>query len=150
MGLQKDLEKLLSFNSINKVIDYKLIPEEDTLISLERVKHFFQESVKGLKSMVKKRGPYVIVEDLKEILETTGHYLEHKGALQQGREINQLVKEFEEYIERLNALKEDPRRFYSEETFKRESLAHICERIAGLYNRKVEEDYARIGKTEDD
>jgi len=147
---KNDLERLLSFNSITYLIGHKLIPDDDAKISLGHVKDFFQEAVKGLNSMVKKRGPYVIVKDLKEILETTGHYLEHKGAVQQGREINQLVGEFKGYIERLDALKEDPRRFYSEETFKRKNLIHICERMTNLYNQKVSEDYAKIGETQDD
>ncbi|VVB83063.1 Uncharacterised protein [uncultured archaeon] len=150
MGMQKDLENLLAFNSIGYVIAYGLTPDEDVKISLEHVKTFFQEAIKGLKSMVKRKGPYHIVEDLKEILESNGHYLEHKGALQQEREINQLAKEFGEYIERLDVLDKDPRRFYSEETFKRKNLAYACQKIAGLYNQKVKEEYARIGETSDD
>ena len=147
-----DLEKLLAFSSVNHLVGFRFVPpiENDAKVRIKQVRYFFEESLKGLKSIIKKRGPYHIVEDLKEILEYTGHYLEHKGAVQQEREINQLIREFESHIERLNVLEKDPRRFYSEETFKRKNLIYICGKMGEFYQRKAEEELLHAGENCDD
>ncbi len=142
-----DLKNLLAFISVGHLTTFRFVPpiDENAKIRIQYTKHFFQEAVKGLKSIVKKRGHYHIVEDLNEILEYTGHYLGNKGAVQQEREINELIKEFETGLERVDVLEKDPRRFYAEET-KRENLGYICERMANLYQRKIEAKHALLYK----
>lgn len=147
-----DLNNLLAFMLVSHLTKFRFVPpmDENAKIRIQYTKHFFEEAVKGLKSIVKRRGPYHIVEDLNEILEYAGHYLKNKGAVQQEREIDGLIKEFETDIERLNVLEKDPRRFYSEETFKRKNLIYICGKMAEFYQRKAEEELLRIGETSDD
>ena len=147
-----DLKNLLAFTSVSHLTEFRFVPpiDDNAKTRIKDAKHFFEDSLKGLKSIVKRRGPYYIVEDLNEILEYTGHYLKNKGAVQQEREIDQLVNEFENHIRRLDILEKDPRRFYSEETFKRKNLIYICRKMAEFYQRKAEGELLRAGETSDD
>ena len=118
-----DLDNLLSFTLVSHLAKFRFVSpiDENAKIRIDYAKHFFEETIKGLKSITKKRGHYHIIEDLNEILESTGHYLGNKRAVQQEHEINQLINEFRINLERLDVLEKDPRRFYSEETLKRKT-----------------------------
>ena len=57
--------------------------------------------------------------------------------------IEDIKKIFSEYIKALDALKENPQRFYPEEPSKREVLLCACKNMRDFYSKLVDEEDAR-------
>jgi hypothetical protein len=141
-----NLDNLLIFSSLRDSIRKRDSLNEDEKIRVNQVEDYFLDIVDGIKSLNNTKS-YVLIPNLKEILESTGHYFDKKKSKQK-LQIEEAVKEFEIYIKTLEILKENPVKFYFEETSKRKRLAYTCERIEEFYQRKLEEEYNNKPKEE--
>ena len=134
-----NLDKILAFTTVSDLISNRSPVDNNAKARIEQVKNSFEEIVAGMNSIVKKKGPYVLVDNLKEILEATGHYFD-KPKSRQKLQFNETIKEFLGYVNRLNLLEENPEEFHAEEDFKRKRLLYTCKLIGDFYQRDLNEE----------
>jgi hypothetical protein len=147
MNSLDNLDNLLAFSSLEDSIKKRNVLSKYERIRIDQVEDSFQDIVEGIKSLTNAKSSYVLVPNLKEILESTGHYFDKKKSKQK-IQIEEAVKEFEVYIKTLEILKENPVKFYFEELSKRKRLEYTCERLKEFYQRKLDEEYNNKPKEE--
>jgi len=133
----------LTFTSLSYLLKNNILPvNENAKARIRKAEDFFVEIADALENITNNKGKYIPVQNLKKILEFAGYSTSNMG-MAAG------LQEFKRYAESMRAFDKNPRRFYSEEDYKRGRLLKICEAMKTLYDRITYEEKLAIEKEEE-
>jgi hypothetical protein len=133
-------KRLMMFRSAEKTIRNKLVLVNDSneRKRIEQAGDFFDETINGIRSVIKRETKYVLVDNLRKMLEFAGYSFKD-FASQQEKELGKAIADFGQYRNWFRELEDNPKRFYSEE-YRTLELENICDRMKNFYQRLVDEE----------
>jgi len=139
MNSINNLKKKFAFDLIAYLIKNKVVPVNDGVsVGIEQAKEFFDGIVKTAESITQNKASYVMINNFRQILEYDSHYFGDKTISKQKSQLEKVVKEFKGHIECLDALEDNPKKFYSENQYKKRRLLNTFEKMRVFFKRKTE------------
>jgi hypothetical protein len=150
METMEYLKKQFAFNLIAYLVKNEVVPVNDRVsLGIEEAREFFEDVIKTAESIADNKASYVMINDLRQILEFDGHYFGAKTISRQKSELEKVIAEFKGHIECLDALETNAKKFYSENQYKKRRFLNTCERMRGFFERKADNWYENLKEIKD-